>query len=149
MKVGSGKAVRRRRFLGHGHRLRHREQTDCGVVRGLWRWDAQRSRGHEDMAMSSSPTRSSHVVAHHGRAGRIGRRHGPRPGIPVDPEIRTTSVPFSFNLNGIVALKGGRSLIVVQTHTASCSASTSTRARLTGARSIRSPWSRSSEAMAC
>ena len=37
-------------------------------------------------------------------------------GIPVDPEIAYDFGPFSFNLNGIVALKGGRSLIVVQSN---------------------------------
>ena len=38
-------------------------------------------------------------------------------GIPVDPEINYVSDPHPFNLNGIVALKGGRSLVVVQTNT--------------------------------
>ncbi len=35
-------------------------------------------------------------------------------GIPVGPEIEWDFGPFAFNLNGIVALKGGRSLVVVQ-----------------------------------
>jgi sugar lactone lactonase YvrE len=34
-------------------------------------------------------------------------------GIPVDPEIEYDFGPFSFNLNGIVSLRGGRSVIVV------------------------------------
>jgi hypothetical protein len=34
-------------------------------------------------------------------------------GIPVEPEIEHDYGPFAFNLNGIVALKGGRSFIVV------------------------------------
>ncbi len=40
----------------------------------------------------------------------------PQP-IPLAPEIEYVSDPHPFNLNGIVALKGGRSLIVVQTNT--------------------------------
>ena len=37
-------------------------------------------------------------------------------GIRLDPEIKYDFSPFSFNLNGIVALKGGRSFIVVQSN---------------------------------
>jgi sugar lactone lactonase YvrE len=37
--------------------------------------------------------------------------------IPVWPEIEYVYDPFPFNLNGIVALKGGRELVVVQTNT--------------------------------
>jgi sugar lactone lactonase YvrE len=38
-------------------------------------------------------------------------------GVPVDPEIEYVADPHPFNLNGIVALNGGRRLIVVQTNT--------------------------------
>lgn len=38
-------------------------------------------------------------------------------GIPLDPEIEWDFSPFAFNLNGIVALNGGRWLIVVQSST--------------------------------
>ena len=44
--------------------------------------------------------------------------HGGTPrGIPVGPEINYVSDPYPFNLNGIVALRGGRSLVVVQSNT--------------------------------
>jgi Cu-Zn family superoxide dismutase len=50
-------------------------------------------------------------------AAQIARGWGAPEGIPMDPEIEWDYAPFSFNLNGIVALRGGRSLIVVQTNT--------------------------------
>jgi sugar lactone lactonase YvrE len=53
----------------------------------------------------------------HITAAQIAAGGGTPEGIPVDPEIQYDFAPFSFNLNGIVALKGGRSLIVVQSNT--------------------------------
>ena len=41
----------------------------------------------------------------------------PPEGITVEPEIPYFLDPFPFNLNGIVALKGGRELVVVQSNT--------------------------------
>ena len=53
-------------------------------------------------------------MAHHG--DQVVAGGGAPDGIPVDPEIKYDFGPFSFNLNGIVALKGGRSFIVVQSN---------------------------------
>ena len=53
----------------------------------------------------------------HITAAQISTGGGTPDGIPVDPEIQSDYSPFSFNLNGIVALNGGPSLVVVQSNT--------------------------------
>ena len=52
----------------------------------------------------------------HITAAQVAAGGGTPEGIPVGPEIDYDFGPFVFNLNGIVALEGGRSLIVVQTN---------------------------------
>jgi len=51
----------------------------------------------------------------HVTSAQIGAGHGTPEGIPVGPEI--AYVPGQFNLNGIVALEGGKQLVVVDTVT--------------------------------
>ena len=53
----------------------------------------------------------------HITAAKVGAGGGAPDSIPLDPEISYELTPHPFNLNGIVALKGGRSLIVVQANT--------------------------------
>jgi sugar lactone lactonase YvrE len=50
------------------------------------------------------------------KAAQVASGVGVMTGIPVDPEIAYIYDPDPFNLNGIVALNGGRSLIVVQSN---------------------------------
>ena len=50
-------------------------------------------------------------------AAQVGVGSGTPEGIPVGPEIQYVTDPFPFNLNGIVALKGGQQLIVGQSNT--------------------------------
>ena len=64
----------------------------------------------QSTARSSSPTLPSHVVAHHAGANAAGG--GAPTGSRVDPGISYVSDPHPFNLNGIGALRGGRSLVV-------------------------------------
>jgi Cu-Zn family superoxide dismutase len=50
--------------------------------------------------------------------GQVADGAGTPEGLPLDPDILEWNFgPFAFNLNGIVALDGGRSLIVVQSDT--------------------------------
>jgi sugar lactone lactonase YvrE len=53
-----------------------------------------------------------HITARQVRAG-----SGTPEAIPVGPEIAYQSTPSPFNLNGIVARKGGKQLIVIQSNT--------------------------------
>ncbi|MFN0166932.1 MAG: hypothetical protein ACKV22_10925 [Bryobacteraceae bacterium] len=53
----------------------------------------------------------------HITAENVAKGGGPVNCIRVDPEIKYEDAPDPFNLNGIVALRGGRSLIVVQSNT--------------------------------
>src|SRR5262249_46125267 len=48
------------------------------------------------------------------KAAQVAAGRGTPEGIPIEPEIQYNP---GFNLNGIVALKGGRELVVVQTNT--------------------------------
>jgi len=50
-------------------------------------------------------------------AAQIAAGGGTPEGIPVGPEIQYVTDPFPFNLNGIVALKGGAQIIVGQSNT--------------------------------
>jgi DNA-binding beta-propeller fold protein YncE len=50
-------------------------------------------------------------------AAQVAVGSGTPEGIPVGPEIQYVTDPFPFNLNGIVALKGGQQLIVGQSNT--------------------------------
>jgi sugar lactone lactonase YvrE len=50
-------------------------------------------------------------------AAQVAAGGGAPAGIPLDPEIEYQFSPDPFNLNGIVALKGGQSLIVIQSNT--------------------------------
>ena len=50
----------------------------------------------------------------HIKAAQVAAGGGTPEGIPIEPEIKYES---GFNLNGIVALKGGRALVVVQSNT--------------------------------
>jgi Cu-Zn family superoxide dismutase len=54
----------------------------------------------------------------HISAEQVAAGGGTPEGVPLDPDILEWNFsPFAFNLNGIVALNGGRSLIVVQSET--------------------------------
>jgi sugar lactone lactonase YvrE len=50
-------------------------------------------------------------------AAQVAAGGGTPAGIPVEPEIQYVVDPFPFNLNGIVALKGGQQLVVGQSNT--------------------------------
>lgn len=62
-------------------------------------------------------TDSFRPILWHITAAQVAAGGGTLEGIPVDPEIEWDFGPFAFNLNGIVALNGGRSLVVVQSNT--------------------------------
>lgn len=61
-------------------------------------------------------TDSFRPVLWHITAAQVAAGTGAPEAIPVDPEIEYDFGPFVFNLNGIVALNGGRRLIVVNSN---------------------------------